>query len=234
MAIKLKNALINLHIEDDEKCISQVICILIEKHGYEPSQIKPSLLISDKVYIEIAEEFGHYEIKAALSAPIEFSNLQELDDYMEQMYNRLIPNREPEHPMSVDVAQQLIQAMTEIEDVNDQIQNSTTRLTNEPLAEGQSNKVDGTSIPKNNTETTKLYRTDKLPSEICQNEFEDIITTSPKKGKQKVLRGIRNNLTHFNPDCFSHEELAIELNNLQRKFVFKKADVDKAYQDKNR
>lgn len=134
----------------------------------------------------------------------------------------------------MDIAQQqLAQVMEEIADVNEKIKNAATCQTSEPLVEETSNIIENTSTSKINTVTTKLYRIDNLSMEICQDKFNDIIITSPKNGKQKVLRGIRNNMSHFNPDCFSHEELANELNNLQTKFIFTKADVDKAYQYKN-
>lgn len=81
-----------------------------------------------------------------------------------------------------------------------------------------------------------LFRTDKSTLQECWNQFTEIITTSPsKRGKQKVLSQIRHaaNSLYFNPNAFGHEELAEELNRLQKKFVFNKADIDAATKRRN-
>lgn len=136
--------------------------------------------------------------------------------------------------IKITIAQEQLEQVTQdIADINEQIKNTTTRLSSEELVEDSSTELVKATIPKINTEPTKLYRTDRLPVEICQDKFNDIIITSPKNGKQRVLRSIRDNMSHFNPDCFSHDELANELNNLQSRFVFTKADVDNVYKDKN-
>ncbi|MCQ2345890.1 MAG: hypothetical protein MJZ82_03895 [Paludibacteraceae bacterium] len=134
----------------------------------------------------------------------------------------------------MDIAQQQLEQMTqEISDVNDQIKNANTSQRSEPLVEESSDKVEKASTPKINMETTMLYRTDDLSFEICQKKFYKIINDSPERGKQRVLRSIIENKSHFNPNRFSHKELANELNNLQKRFEFSKADVDNVYKDKN-
>ena len=77
-----------------------------------------------------------------------------------------------------------------------------------------------------------LFRTDKSTLQECWNQFAEIITTSPsKRGKQKVLSQIRHaaNSFYFNPNAFGHEELAKELNRLQKKYEFSKMDIDAAF-----
>lgn len=71
-----------------------------------------------------------------------------------------------------------------------------------------------------------LFRTDKSTLQACWDQFVDIITTS----QQKVLSQIWSaaNSFYFNPNTFGHKELAKELNRLQKKFVFNKADIDAA------
>lgn len=79
---------------------------------------------------------------------------------------------------------------------------------------------------------SKLFRTDKSTLQACWDQFMEIITTSPsKRGKQKVLSQIRHaaNSFYFNPNAFGHEELAKELNRLQKKYEFSKMDIDAAF-----
>ena len=52
MAIKLVNALRNLHIEDNEIEIQKTISFLINNRGYKESQIDATLVIRDYDYIE--------------------------------------------------------------------------------------------------------------------------------------------------------------------------------------
>lgn len=88
--------------------------------------------------------------------------------------------------------------------------------------------ADETSAPME----SMLFRTDKSTLQECWNQFTEIITTSPsKRGKQKVLSQIKHaaNSLYFNPNAFCHEELAKELNRLQKKYEFSKMDIDAAF-----
>lgn len=87
--------------------------------------------------------------------------------------------------------------------------------------------VEDTSTPI----ASKLFRTDKNTLQTCWEQFMEIITTAPNRGKQKILLQIKQaaNTIYFNPNTFGHEELANELNRLQKKYNFKKMDVDAAF-----
>lgn len=69
---------------------------------------------------------------------------------------------------------------------------------------------------------------DRNPIVACQQAFNEIISSAPKRGKQTVLRKLHSTeySFYFNCTAFSHQELANELNHLQQKYSFTTNDVD--------
>ena len=75
-----------------------------------------------------------------------------------------------------------------------------------------------------------IFNTSYWKPDDCKKEFKHIINACPeKRGKQMVIKKIREQSSYFHCNALRHKAFAEELNRLQNKFKFTKADVDHAF-----
>ena len=77
---------------------------------------------------------------------------------------------------------------------------------------------------------SEIFNLDFWGLDECYKMCMKIIKDSPKnRGKQMVLNKIMQNSSYFHCNALRHKDFAEELNRLQNKFKFTKADVDHAF-----
>lgn len=75
-----------------------------------------------------------------------------------------------------------------------------------------------------------IFNTSYWKPDDCKKEFKHIINACPeKRGKQMVIKKIREQSSYFYCNSLRHKQFAEELNRLQSKFKFTKADVATAF-----
>lgn len=119
-----------------------------------------------------------------------------------------------------------------------QLQEQPSKQTAKPIMttvkpEEEINKVNiGSSeeaVPQK-VPNSEIFNLDFWGLDECYKMFMKIIKDSPKnRGKQMVLNKIMQNSSYFHCNALRHKDFAEELNRLQNKFKFTKADVDHAF-----
>lgn len=75
-----------------------------------------------------------------------------------------------------------------------------------------------------------IFNTSYWKPDDCKKEFKQIINACPeKRGKQMVIKKIREQSSYFYCYSLRHKQFAEELNRLQSKYKFTKADVATAF-----